>query len=163
MLIVWFIEPEPIERRERHRDVDVAELVTPGSLSREEREDTTAGIESSAIKLEQGAWVQVADEDGGLAQQYSADRIDPLPSGLLEMERPRARIYLGGGRVLVLRGEHGLLEAPQQAIESGRLDGDVVIRLFSPRNGRDVDLTNDDPRSRRPRKPPSTATSGRSA
>ena len=145
MLIVWFIEPEPIERRERHRDVDVAELVTPGSLSREEREDTTAGIESSAIKLEQGAWVQVADEDGGLAQQYSADRIDPLPSGLLEMERPRARIYLGGGRVLVLRGEHGLLEAPQQAIESGRLDGDVVIRLFSPRNGRDVDLINDDP------------------
>ncbi len=145
MVVVWFIEPEPIERRERHRDVDVTELVTPGSLSQEELEDTNASIESSAIQLEQGAWVQVADDDGELAQQYSADRIDPLPNGLLEMQRPRARIYLGGGRVLVLRGEHGLLDAPQQAIESGRLDGDVVIRLFSPRNGQEIDLLNDDP------------------
>jgi hypothetical protein len=145
LVLVWLIEPEPIERRERHRDVDVTELVTPGALSEEEREEADANMESSAIKLEQGAWVQVADDDGGLAQQYSADRIDPLPNGLLEMQRPRARIYLGGGRVLVLRGEHGLLDAPQQAIESGTLDGDVVIRLFSPRNGEDIDLLNDDP------------------
>ncbi len=145
LVLVWVIEPEPIERRERHRDVDVTELVTPGALSQEEREEADTSMESSAIKLEQGAWVQVADDDGGLAQQYSADRIDPLPNGLLEMQRPRARIYLGGGRVLVLRGEHGLLDAPQQAIESGTLDGDVVIRLFSPRNGEDIDLLNDDP------------------
>lgn len=145
LVLVWVIEPEPIERRERHRDVDVTELVTPGSLSEKERTETDTNMESSAIKLEQGAWVQVADDDGGLAQQYSADRIDPLPNGLLEMQRPRARIYLGGGRVLVLRGEHGLLDAPQQAIESGTLDGDVVIRLFSSRNGADIDLLNDDP------------------
>ena len=145
LVLVWVIEPEPIERRERHRDVDVTELVTPGALSQEELEKAEPTMENSAIKLEQGAWVQVADDEGGLAQQYSADRIDPLPNGLLEMQRPRARIYLGGGRVLVLRGEHGLLDAPQQAIESGTLDGDVVIRLFSPRNGVDIDLLNDDP------------------
>jgi hypothetical protein len=145
IVLVWLIEPQPLERRERHRDVDVTELVTPGSLSKEEREETNAKLESSAIKLELGAWVQVAGSDGELAQQYSADRIDPLPNGLLEMQRPRARIFLGGGRVLVLRGEHGLLDAPQQAIESGTLDGDVVIRLFSPKNGEKIDILNDDP------------------
>ena len=145
MVLVWVIEPEPIERRERHRDVDVSELITPGELSKDEREETNVGLESSSIKLEQGAWVQVADGEGALAQQYSADRIDPLPNGLLQMERPRARIYLGGGRILVLRGEHGLLDAPQQAIESGTLHGDVVIRLFSGTDGEDVDILNDDP------------------
>lgn len=145
VVIGWLIEPEPTEFRKRHRNVDVTDLVTPGELTSEERSRATASPDGSAITLEDGAWVQVADEEGRLAQQYSAERIDPMPDGWLEMARPRAMMFFGDGRVLTMRGEHGLLNVPQQAISSGTLDGDVVIRLFVPRDGQPIDITRSDP------------------
>ncbi|MEC9157503.1 MAG: hypothetical protein VYB77_05190 [Planctomycetota bacterium] len=141
----WLIEPEPLKQRTRHHDIDITELVVPESLSEEELSDTSLRPDGSNVLLEEGAWVQVAGPDGSLAQQYSAQRIDPLPDGWMEMQRPRSMMYLDSGRVMTLRGEHGLLNVPNQAIESGTLDGDVVIRLFEPGNDGEIDITSDEP------------------
>ena len=145
VMAAWLIEPEPLEARVRHRDLDITELVTPDALTEEERRSSGFKPEGSNIVLEEGAWVQVAGDDGSLAQQYSAQKIDPLPDGWLEMVRPRSMMYMDAGRVMTLRGEHGLLNVPNQAIESGTLDGDVVIRLFIPKDGAEVDITQDEP------------------
>ena len=145
LLIAWLIEPEPLEVRSRHRGLDITELVTPGALTDQERLNSGSTPDGSNIILEDGAWVQVAGEDGSLAQQYSAQKIDPLPDGWMEMERPRSLMYLDAGRIMTLRGEHGLLSVPNQAIESGVLDGDVVIRLFIPKGDAEIDITRDEP------------------
>ena len=145
LLIAWLIEPEPLTVRSRHRGLDITELVTPGTLTEQERRNSGNNPDGSNIILEDGAWVQVAGEDGALAQQYSAQKIDPLPDGWMEMERPRSLMYLDAGRIMTLRGEHGLLSVPNQAIESGTLDGDVVIRLFIPKDGAEIDITRDEP------------------
>jgi hypothetical protein len=145
ILLGWFMEPEPTRDRRRHRELDVTDLVTPEALTESERESATTSPESSNVKLEDGAWVQVADSDGRLQQQYSAERIDPLPDGWLEMTRPRAMIFLEGGKVITLRGEHGLVNVPQQAIQSGTLEGDVVIRIFAPVGDQPVRIESSDP------------------
>ena len=145
VLGAWLIEPEPLKSRVRHRDLDITELVTPDSLTEDEGRNSQFTPDGSNLVLEQGAWVQVAGDDGTLAQQYSAQRIDPLPDGWMEMQRPRSMMYLDGGRIMTLRGEHGLLNVPNQAIESGTLDGDVVIRLFVPREDGQIDITTDEP------------------
>jgi hypothetical protein len=54
-------------------------------------------------------------------------------------------IYLSGGRIVTLRGERGLVSVPQQAIESGTLEGDVVIRLFVPKDGQPLKVEDADP------------------
>ena len=145
VLAAWLIEPEPVKTRTRHRDLDITELVVPDRLTDEEGRNSQFTPDGSNLVLEEGAWVQVAGDDGTLAQQYSAQRIDPLPDGWMEMQRPRSMMYLDGGRIMTLRGEHGLLSVPNQAIESGTLDGDVVIRLFVPREDGQIDITTDEP------------------
>ncbi|MDG2031550.1 MAG: LPS export ABC transporter periplasmic protein LptC [Phycisphaerales bacterium] len=145
ILVGWFMEPEPTRDRRRHRQLDVTDLVTPEALTESERERASTSPESSNVKLEDGAWVQVADSDGRLQQQYSAERIDPLPDGWLQMTRPRAMIFLEGGKVVTLRGEHGLVNVPQQAIQSGTLEGDVVIRIFAPVDDQPVRIESSEP------------------
>ena len=92
----------------------------------------------SSSRMEPGSrWPMPA---GKLEQQYSAERIDPLPDGWLQMRRPRAMIYLAGGTHRDLaRRESGLVNVPQQAIESGTLTGDVVIRLFVPQGSQPIE------------------------
>ena len=104
LLIAWLIEPEPLEVRSRHRGLDITELVTPGALTEQERRNSATSPDGSNIILEDGAWVQVAGEDGALAQQYSAQKIDPLPDGWMEMERSlRSAAYAShSSRVSVL-------------------------------------------------------------
>lgn len=145
VLIGWLIEPEPTRDRRRHRQLDVTDLVTPEALTDSEREKASTSPESSNVKLEDGAWVQVADATGRLQQQYSAERIDPLPDGWLEMARPRAMIFLEGGKIITLRGEYGLVNVPQQAIQSGTLEGDVVIRIFAPVDDQPVRIESSEP------------------
>ena len=50
-----------------------------------------------------------------------------------------------GGRVISMQAERGRLRVPDRAIESGRLDGAVVIRMYAPTGGRAVDMDKDAP------------------
>ena len=83
--------------------------------------------------LERGAWIQVADADGALAQQYRCQSLSPnppgRPAGWFEMERPEAEIFLADARVLKLSGDSGLAFSPHRRLEEGTLSGNVRIRV----------------------------------
>ena len=133
-------------RTGRQRAVPVTELVVPTPLSEQERAGGGPRFGSQeSVRLTEGAWVQVADAKGNLKQQYTAARIDPLPDKRLSMDAPRAVLYGEGGRVVTMRGDAMTARVPRRELESGRLAGNVVIRVYRPRDGRPVDLRTDEP------------------
>jgi len=141
----WFVDRNLAPSRQT-RGVPVEDLVAPSPLTEEEREAARErATQTSGVQLEQGAWVQVAAPDGRLAQQYSARKIDPEPGAFLSMEAPQTLFYLDDGRVATLRADSGRVRVPNRALESGVFRGDVVIRMFRPAAGKQVDLTKDQP------------------
>lgn len=146
VLAVW-VEPraEVRDAAPSPRISDAKDLPSPGPLRPGEGSGGGLALESKGVALQQGAWVQVADETGRLAQQYSASRIDPERDRWMRMEEPRAMMFPKGGRVITMRSERGRLRVPDRAIESGRLDGSVVIRMYRPDGGRAVDVDQDAP------------------
>ncbi|NBQ16580.1 MAG: hypothetical protein EBU31_18680, partial [Proteobacteria bacterium] len=72
-------------------------------------------------------------------------RIDPLPDKRLAMAEPRAVLYGDGGRIVTMRADAMTARVPKRALESGKLTGNVVIRIYRSRNGAPVDLKNDAP------------------
>ncbi|MFM7799643.1 MAG: hypothetical protein ACKPBA_11775 [Planctomycetota bacterium] len=146
--VAWWVDRSRPEARApgKVRQRPVAELVTPSPLSEQERSGTGPAFGSQeSVRLEQGAWIQVADAAGNLKQQYTATRIDPLPDKRLDMADPRAVLYGEGGRIVTMRADSMAARVPKRALESGRLAGNVVIRIFRPRDGRPVDLKVDQP------------------
>ena len=130
---------------------DAQSLLAPRVATPEELAHASGSItEQTAISLADGAWVQVADQTGRLAQQYSATKLEPLPKNQLAMTEPRARMYMRDGRVLTMSAHKGLATVPRRALESGLLDGEVEIQLFKPIDvpgggGRAVDVLKDQP------------------
>lgn len=124
----------------------MAELVTPAPLDDRERDGTGPRFGSQeAVRLQSGVWVQVADAAGNLKQQYTASRIDPLPDKRLAMAEPRAVLYGEGGRIVTMRSDSMTARIPKRELESGRLVGNVVIRVYRPIGDRPVDLKADAP------------------
>ncbi|MCH2161158.1 MAG: hypothetical protein MK085_04710 [Phycisphaerales bacterium] len=116
------------------RLVDLEQISKPSKPSAEEIAEANSEIDGQTVaSLEKGAWVQVADERGRLAQEYSADRIDPLPEQWIKMAEPRAKMYPRSGRLISMNAQRGTAHVPSRALESGVLEGDVVIRIFEPR------------------------------
>ncbi|MCP4834420.1 MAG: hypothetical protein GY895_06595, partial [Phycisphaera sp.] len=133
MAAIWQIGGEDPASTQRRRTVDLDRIVIPTVPTREELEDPATSLDRDALAgLREGASVQVADENGRLAQEYGAARIDPLPDSWMEMDRPWARIHGSGGRFVEMEAIKGTMRVPDQALESGRLNGDVRIRLFEP-------------------------------
>ncbi|MFM7480969.1 MAG: hypothetical protein ACKO4V_07585 [Planctomycetota bacterium] len=144
-VVAWFMDRNMAPTRQA-RGVPVEDLVAPSPLTADEREaarDRTTP--SSSVQLEQGAWVQVAAPDGRLAQQYSARKLDPEPGAFLSMDGPQTVFFLDDGRVATLRADSGRVRVPNRALESGVFRGDVVIRMFRPAAGKQVDLAKDQP------------------
>ena len=125
---------------------DAQQILAPRAATAEELKSAPGSLsEQTAIRLADGAWVQVADENGKLSQQYSAARLEPLAASKLRMTEPRARMFMKDGRVLSMSARSGLVHVPRRALESGALDGEVEIRLFKPSEGREVDVLRDKP------------------
>ncbi|MHC4810334.1 MAG: hypothetical protein ACYTEV_08205, partial [Planctomycetota bacterium] len=80
-------------------------------------------------------WIQIADEQGRLAQQYRCDFLDPSPEGMdpgwIRMTRPQLEVFQDDGSVIVLSGDEAMAFAPSSAVESGTISGDVVIRVYA--------------------------------
>ncbi|MFO0873252.1 MAG: hypothetical protein U0575_04690 [Phycisphaerales bacterium] len=124
------------------RIAGAVDLAAPSAMRPGEQDSAGAGIDpESGVRLEAGAWVEVADpKTGRLAQRYSADRVDPLPERWVHMEQPRASFHFGRGeeggpggddtRIVTLRGTEATAHVPRRALESGRIQGDVVVQLF---------------------------------
>ena len=122
------------------------DLLAPRAANAEELERATSSIaDQTAVSLASGAWIQVADESGRLAQQYSATKLDPMPGNQLSMTEPRSLMYMKDGRVLALAARKGMAFVPRRALESGTLEGDVEVRLFKPKAGAPVDPDRDSP------------------
>lgn len=99
----------------------------------------------SGMRLDKGGWVQVANPDGTLAQQYSATRLDPEPGQWLAMQEPRALFYLENGRVVTLRADEARTYVPQRALERGDFKGNVIAKVFAPGPDGEIHLASDAP------------------
>ena len=140
-----FDQGTPPSKREG-RIKDAQALLAPRLATAEELANASGSLsEQTAISLTEGAWVQVADETGRLAQQYSAARLEPQAGSRLRMTEPRARMFQRDGRVMTMSARDGLVSVPKRALESGALEGDVEIRLYKPAAGREVDVLRDLP------------------
>jgi len=135
-------------RSTRTSRIDGAVELLPPQLATAEELARASGAnpDQTAVSLASGAWIQVADETGRLAQQYSATKLEPLAGSQLSMREPRALIYLKDGRVLALAARKGVAYVPRRALESGTLEEDVEVRLFKPKgDGTSIDTDRDVP------------------
>ncbi len=136
-------DPAPI----RAASVLEGDAVPPSPLD-PDRVSTTPVLDvasPSGMRLEKGGWVQVANPDGSLAQQYSATRLDPEPGQWLAMQEPRALFYLENGRVVTLRADEARTYVPQRALERGDFKGNVIAKVFAPGPDGEVHLASDAP------------------
>ncbi|HMN96369.1 MAG TPA: hypothetical protein PKC43_08670 [Phycisphaerales bacterium] len=128
------------------RIVDAIELA-PRALGEGERLAAGAGLDpQSGVRLSAGAWVEVADPSTGrLAQRYRASRVEPLPEEWVRLGDPRATFIGGSGRIVTVEGLEAIAHVPRRALDSGRIEGEVVIRMYRPVEGRAVDPAIDAP------------------
>jgi hypothetical protein len=90
------------------------------------------------------AWIQVT-ENGRLSQEYRYARSEPAPNGRIEMTDPEVKVFLKDNRVLTMSGRHALVRVPRQALESGSMTGNVIIRLFETTGGLAPDASTNTP------------------
>ena len=121
---------------------DVTNLIGPEAL---DEDASSSGMLDPRIGLDlpAGGWIQIADAQGNLAQQYRCEHLDPdpaeLPTHWINMTRPQVELFLGGGRLLTIRGEQATIYAPSRALEMGHISGQVRINLYEPVDGEVAD------------------------
>ena len=117
----------------------ITELI-PKALTDAETGGEGYNPDSIGVGLPKGGTIEVANLDGSLAQEYRFTRLNPnpegKPAGWLEMEKPYAVIYGKDGQIITLSGDQALARAPNRALESGTLTGNVVIRIYQSSPGR---------------------------
>jgi len=101
------------------------------------------------VALERG-WIQVADENNRVVQQYRAERLEPQSDNMLELERPEALFFMDDGRVMSLEGDRALARrrahgGQQGMLESGRITDNVVVQMFDRSDGAADDVDRDQP------------------
>ncbi len=126
----------------RHASAPVAQPVAPIVAAEEQIQAIAA---DGALQTGSAARIQgtAKDDPERRVYDFTAERIDPKPNGVYEIESPAGWIYLKDNRAVHVRAERGQVVAPapagsemagQPAIpsdpEEGNLAGDVVIRLF---------------------------------
>jgi hypothetical protein len=62
-----------------------------------------------------GAWVKQYDRQGHLQYQFRADIYDPRPDGMVHVTRPVIEFFMGGGQILQIEGEDGIVSKPPGA------------------------------------------------
>ncbi len=141
IVVVWRLD-RPGSTSKLERTVDLDRIAVPSVPTAEELARPATDLDRDVMAtLRDGASVQVAGEDGRLAQEYGAVRIDPLPDSWVDMDQPWARLHPSNGRIVEMQAIEGKMRVPDQAIESGRLKGEVRIRIFEPQlDGQDVPL-----------------------
>ncbi|MAT80741.1 MAG: hypothetical protein CMJ29_03735 [Phycisphaerae bacterium] len=129
---------------------DVIELIGPGNLEVNSGDAIADMVDPRmGLNLPRGGWIQVADEEGRLAQQYRCQHLDPDPVELdafwIEMEAPEVELYMSRNRLVTLRGDSALAYAPHRALEEGQFNGNVRIEMYEPVDGKPADPLIDTP------------------
>ncbi len=90
-----------------------------------------SNVREGDFVLERGGWVQIADAQGRLVQEYTATRLEPKPGGEIELINPSGRFYLSNNRILVVSGDQATARRrDNRMLESGRISGNVRIALY---------------------------------
>lgn len=129
VVVAWNIDGPSPSARSRGAPAGPGGEIAPSPLTGEERAGRLDRLDETSVALAEGGWVQVADAEGRLAQEYSASRMDPQPQRWVQMQQPRARIFASDGRLITLASRTGRVRIPDRAIESGTLSGEVVIEI----------------------------------
>jgi len=62
-----------------------------------------------------GAWVKQYNRQGRLEYQFRSDVYDPRSDGMVYVTRPVIQFFMGGGQILQIEGEDGLISKPPGA------------------------------------------------
>ncbi|MCH2136435.1 MAG: hypothetical protein MK101_07625 [Phycisphaerales bacterium] len=142
--VVWFLEGTDAKTSSTPQGPEIA---PPSATEAPPVEDL--GDPNLNVELAQGGWVQIAGDDGALAQQYRFDHLDPDPESLgdhwLRMQQPQVQLFMTGGRLVTLTGQTLEAYAPKRALERGTLEGQVVIRLYEQPESGSLDIATTTP------------------
>lgn len=145
VVVVLNIDRSAEEQRERRAEEALGIDAAPPALG---IDNATAANQmhrdpTMAVGTKRG-WIQ-ATENGRLSQEYRYARSEPGAAGRLHLINPEVKIYLKDRRVVTMRGELADVQAPNKALESGTMSGNVIIRLFEQPAGGMLDESRDQP------------------
>ncbi|MHC4994600.1 MAG: hypothetical protein ACYTGQ_06045, partial [Planctomycetota bacterium] len=155
LITVLSNDPAPRQIGSQH-DISINPEDLPPSLDQAPSAIPTPGIPAPAEELQtanlgggSGLFVQRADpETGELAQEFTAQDVNPQRAGVLELTQPVIRFYLAPGRVLVMSADIANVVAPDNIPQSGTFKGNVHITYFQDPTERKPDLSDDSPHRR---------------
>ncbi len=105
--------------------------------------------EDIEFQVKEGAWIQTFDDENRLAQRYHFEASNPdppgKPDGWVQMDQPRAEVYLADDQVITLAGDSALANLPNGQLESGTVTGNVVIGLYNLGKNELLDLSRHTP------------------
>ncbi len=136
--IILLLDSPATEVVEKKNDIPTIEIKAPSQLTDSELVDSNDELmQQMSVDLPSGGWIQIADKKGRLSQQYRTAHLDPNPKGLpmgwLAMDQPEIQIMLSRGRIVTITGKELIANAPNRALESGSIEGDVVIAMYRSR------------------------------
>ncbi|MBG80027.1 MAG: hypothetical protein CMJ39_04855 [Phycisphaerae bacterium] len=140
--VIMIDQSTPVNTRDA--EAPIVDLIGPSDLSSQST-DSIAGMLDPRMGLElpRGGWIQVANDEGRLAQQYRCEHLDPQPAELdaywIAMEQPEVELYMSQNRLVTLSGESALAYAPHRALEEGQFNGNVRIAMYDPVDGEAAD------------------------
>jgi hypothetical protein len=139
LIAVAFNIDRNASQRQRRENPKVVELIPPGELDRDSASGDFNRITTNLSELgAENTWIQTT-RDGKLAQQYRFASHEPNPEGLppgwSKVHRPQIQIFMSDDRVLTLQSQTALLRATSRNLESGKMTGNVVIRLYEVHEG----------------------------
>jgi len=145
--ILWRAGVSTPEKTRSPRISGAVDLVAPDPLTEREQAEAKRGLNPDApVRLEAGAWVEVADPaTGKLAQRYSAANVEPLPDRWVNLREPRASFHSASGRIVTVRGDTAVAHIPRRELDAGTIQGNVIVKLFRPDSEGRIDLETDAP------------------
>lgn len=145
--ILWRAGMSTPTKARSPRIAGAVDLVSPEPLTDREQAEAKRGLDPDApVRLEAGAWVEVADPaTGKLAQRYSAANVEPLPDRWVNLREPRASFHSASGRIVTVRGDSAVAHIPRRELDAGTIEGNVIVKLFRPDAAGRIDLENDAP------------------
>ncbi|MDG2054896.1 MAG: hypothetical protein P8J86_09330 [Phycisphaerales bacterium] len=134
-LIVVLLDSPPEQMANEDDAVPTIEIKAPSQLTASELVHSNEELmQQMSVDLPSGGWIQIADKKGRLSQQYRTAHLNPNPKGLpmgwMAMDQPEIQIMLGRGRIVTITGNELIANAPNRALESGSIQGDVVIAMY---------------------------------
>ncbi|MDP7006475.1 MAG: hypothetical protein QF718_09735 [Phycisphaerales bacterium] len=131
LMLFYFSEDEAVQPKRIVSDEIKNLLITS--------QDNSAGVvditsSDLGVELPLGGWVQQTDSMGKLVQQYRCAALNPdppgLPDGWIEMKKPEVEMFLSDNRLVRIKGDTGIANAPKRSLESGEIAGHVVVSMF---------------------------------